>query len=310
MFTSSPILKWLPCVSAVFLCCVLSPAHAGDSDITTFSESLANSGSGKLPGAKENSLITFDENNLLVSNLDKLPDPEEEKKVESVPDVLQPADLEANPLEDTGLLSDRSVKNVVNDMGLFEQKAPHMSSFRLEKIKAFLETYHDNSIRQLKDMATSEMPAELTDFMIDTLDRFPSMRGSLYYPMLVKTEDLATMGKSAIRFDHDLMVLDAHFINTQFDYLLLKAKQQPGEQLVLLELNNSKASYPISRFSELPDNTEFILNHQDKEYKVINSEDFAYGLYDKIYRTKERSISDKSRNVKYIRNNRLKTTCQ
>ncbi|MBL6734681.1 MAG: hypothetical protein ISP86_02220 [Shewanellaceae bacterium] len=231
--------------------------------------------------------------------------------VELYPDELERL-MGPIPHEDTAAVSDRSVKAVANELNLFEKTGPALNSEQIESMHTFLEFYHDNASNQLIGRGMSIMPEEVSTAAREVVETLPRMTAPLYYPMVVTQEQHFSFLRPGkiIKFEHEMMVMPSHFLNTDLQYQMLANQKNINENVVLIKVD-SKSMRPITRFSDQPESIDFLLDQKNSLFQVTTTADFEHGLYDKMITViaKPETPSRLARAIT-VSNHRLKTGCQ
>jgi hypothetical protein len=205
--------------------------------------------------------------------------------LEKLPDLYRKQPLEnlmtRIPLEDTAPVSDRTVKYAVDRLYHFERTGPTLNDGQVASMEAFVNSYHDIAAKQLTGADMVDMPEAVSTAAREVVETLPRMKAPLYYPMVVsRRQNYAFMRPGKIlQFENEMTVMPSHFLNTEYQYNLLASQKSTKEKIVLIKVESDK-TYPITRFSDQPENVDFILDQKNSLFEVSSVADFEYGLYD------------------------------
>ncbi|MBL6735100.1 MAG: hypothetical protein ISP86_04390, partial [Shewanellaceae bacterium] len=137
----------------------------------------------------------------------------------------------------------------------------------------------------------SHLPRYIFDQVQETLLDMPKMRSPLFYPLLIKNDQISTLQGNYLRFSENLLLMPGYDKNTDFVFQILKKRKSSDEMLVMLKVE-SLNTYSVTTLSTEPDNVDFILNTRNKVYKVASVHSSQHSLYEHEVSLQEKNLDN------------------
>jgi hypothetical protein len=211
-----------------------------------------------------------------------------DEKIDILPEKL------INPLNESGNFirysnHDSYLPFAIDYLDRWEKSAYDLPEHAIKQIQSFIMSYQETNINALLQVERSRFPPYIFDQVRELLLDMPKMRSPIFYPLLLKSNQISTLQGQYLRFSEDLVLMPGYDKNTDFVFQILDKRKQSDEVLVMLKVDSIN-TYSVTTLSAAPDNVDFILNSRNKIYKVASVRSSQHSLYEHEVKLQEKNL--------------------